>query len=88
MGNDGVFRAVIANRDPGVHNWLDTSGYLTGAMQGRWLECAGSPMPKVKKVRLEELSNYLPSDTAMVTPHERKEMIRNRVDAAQQRRLW
>src|SRR3546814_12449235 len=25
VDSDGVFRAVISARDPGVHNWLDTS---------------------------------------------------------------
>ena len=26
---DGVFRAVISARDPGVPNWLDTGGVIT-----------------------------------------------------------
>ncbi len=26
LDSDGVFRAVVAHRDPGVANWLDTAG--------------------------------------------------------------
>lgn len=88
LDNNGVFNAVISNRDPGVFNWLDTSGYLTGAMQGRWLECAGSPMPTVTKVKLAGVASYLPPETTLVSPEEREQMIRDRVAAAQQRRLW
>src|SRR5690606_11128897 len=52
LDSDGFFRAVISAKDPGVHNWLDTAGFASGAIQGRWLECSGAPIPDVQKVAL------------------------------------
>ena len=52
------------------------------------LQAAGSPMPVIKRVRLAELRNHLPTDTPVVTPKERVEQLRARVRAAQRRRRW
>ncbi|MDY0069844.1 MAG: hypothetical protein RBR91_08020 [Porticoccaceae bacterium] len=88
LDSDGYFRAVISAKDPGVHNWLDTAGFASGAIQGRWLECSGAPIPDVQKVALDEVKKHLPADTALVTPAEREDIIRARRAAFQQRRLW
>ena len=42
---DGSFRMVIAHRDPGVPNWLDTEGHAEGTMFWRFL------MPKGEVAR-------------------------------------
>lgn len=42
---DGSFRMVVAHRDPGVPNWLDTEGHTEGTMFWRFL------MPKGDVVR-------------------------------------
>jgi hypothetical protein len=34
---DGSFRIVVAHRDPGMPNWLDTSGHGEGGVVFRWL---------------------------------------------------
>ena len=34
---DGTFRMVLAHRDPGVPNWLDTRGLPHGTMFWRFL---------------------------------------------------
>lgn len=88
VDSDGVFRTVISAADPGVHNWLDTSGYSTGAIQGRWFEASEKPMPSIRKVKLTELEQYLPADTQRVTPTERAVALRNRRLAAQMRKIW
>ena len=49
---DGVLRIVVSAHDPGVPNWLDTAGYPTGVIQGRWMECTSKPVPTVRKVAL------------------------------------
>src|SRR3546814_7850823 len=54
VDSDGVFRAVISARDPGVHNWLDTSGYPRGAIQGRWVDTDDKPTPTIRKVKRSE----------------------------------
>ena len=86
--SDGKLRIVIANRDPGVANWLDTAGHAKGLIQGRWMECDSHPVPVVTKVKLGELKAHLPADTKMVTPEERQAIIRKRRAAYVQRPIW
>jgi hypothetical protein len=45
-------------------------------------------MATIKRVKLSELRNHLPSDTPVVTPAERAEELATRVRAAQRRRRW
>lgn len=85
---DGYFRAVISARDPGVPNWLDTSGYPRGAIQGRWFNTDERPTPTVHKVKLAEVRTSLPADTPSVSPAERDAAIRVRRIAAQMRTIW
>ena len=85
---DGVFRTVISARDPGVHNWLDTAGYRSGAIQGRWFGASATPNPTLRKVRLDQVAAELPADTVRVTPPERAIALRHRRLAAQKRVLW
>ncbi len=40
---DGSFRVVIAHRDPGVPNWLDTAGHREGVFFCRWLQADELP---------------------------------------------
>ncbi len=88
VDTDGVFRTVISARDPGVHNWLDTAGYRSGAVQGRWFGASATPNPTLRKVPFDELGTELPADTVRVSPAERAIALRNRRLAAQKRVLW
>jgi Protein of unknown function (DUF1214) len=88
LDGDGIFRAVISARDPGVHNWLDTAGYASGAIQGRWFEASEKPMPSIKKVKLADVAGHLPKDTKFVSREERALALRNRRLAAQMRIIW
>jgi hypothetical protein len=85
---DGVLRIVVSAQDPGVANWLDTAGYPTGLIQGRWADCDGTPTPTVRKLKLAEVRAALPADTATVTPEQRDRIVRDRRTALQQRPLW
>ncbi|MFM5931365.1 MAG: hypothetical protein ACKOPQ_10685 [Novosphingobium sp.] len=85
---DGKLRIVIANRDPGVPNWLDTAGYAKGLVQGRWMDCSSHPVPVVKKVKLSDLRQHLPADTGTVTPEQRQAIIRERRAAHAERPIW
>lgn len=85
---DGVFRTVISARDPGVHNWLDTSGYESGAIQGRWFEASEKPMPTLRKVKIGDVLSHLPESTRRVSRQERSEALRDRRLAAQMRIIW
>jgi hypothetical protein len=88
VDRDGVLRIVVAGKDPGVPNWLDTAGYPTGSIQGRWMECSSNPIPTVRKVPLVDIRKYLPTDTPTVTPSQREQALRDRRAQAQQRPLW
>lgn len=86
--SDGRLRIVIANRDPGVPNWLDTAGHLTGLIQGRWTECDSQPIPTITRIPLADLRQHLPPGTASVTPDQREASMRARRAAQLQRPLW
>lgn len=88
VDSDGRFRAVISQADPGVPNWLDTGGYDTGMIQGRWNQCSSAPVPNLTRVKLSELRQHLPADTPVVTPEQRDAALRQRRIGAQLRRRW
>jgi Protein of unknown function (DUF1214) len=88
IDRDGWFRAVVSARDPGVPNWLDTSGYPSGAIQGRWFDASSAPTPEVKKLKLADVRSALPQDTPAVTPAERDAAVRERRIKAQMRVVW
>jgi hypothetical protein len=85
---DGVLRIVVSARDPGVPNWLDTAGYPTGVIQGRWMECTSKPVPTVRKVALADVKKFLPGATSTISAQERDKQIRDRRMVLQQRPLW
>lgn len=75
---DGVFRAVVSHRDPGVANWLDTAGHRRGPMIARWVRAAAAPVPEARVVPLESLDTALPPGTARVSPAQRWAAIARR----------
>lgn len=85
---DGAFRAVLAHRDPGVANWLDTGGNLRGMLIGRWYRCSSQPLPRITKVKFDELDRQLPATATRVTAAEREEALRKRRIGSQLRRKW
>lgn len=88
IDSDGKFRAVIAAEDPGVPNWLDTNGYRTGTVVGRWYGCSDHPAPTLTRIKLADMSRHLPPDTPTVTCAERRETLLARSRGAQLRRRW
>lgn len=88
LDSDGKFRAVIASRDPGVPNWLDTGGYGEGVIQGRWNTCSSAPVPSARLVKLADLRSVLPADTPQLSAAERDRQLRDRRLGAQMRRKW
>ncbi len=53
---DGSVRLVVAGRNPGVDNWLDTTGHSCGTMCFRWVRAKAHPLPKTRVVKLSEIS--------------------------------
>ncbi|MBB4615430.1 hypothetical protein [Novosphingobium taihuense] len=85
---DGKFRAVICNVDPGVPNWLDTAGRFKGVVQGRWYQASSAPHPTIKRIKLSELRDHLPTGTPVVDEATRKERLLERFRGAQFRKKW
>jgi hypothetical protein len=75
---DGVFRGVIAHRDPGVPNWLDTTGHTEGTLAVRFLLAEGAAKPELRVVPFAEVREHLPTGTRTVSPTERGETLRRR----------
>ncbi len=69
---DGTITLVASPVDPGVHNWLDTSGLLAGTFQVRWqglpasVTSGESAVRKVEMVPLADLASHLPQGMRMV----------------------
>jgi hypothetical protein len=85
---DGVRRYVIAHRDPGVPNWVDTTGLPQGFLTFRWAYSelpAKLPAVKVTKVNHGEIRKHLPPGTRSVSAAERREAIRVRQMHVQRR---
>jgi hypothetical protein len=78
IDDDGVFRAVIAHRDPGVANWLDPAGHGTGPMIMRYVRAAAAPVPETRLVRLDALDVELPPSTPRVDAEARRRVIAER----------
>ena len=45
---DGHVRIVVARRDPGVPNWLDTAGHARGGLALRWVGADEIPEPRTQ----------------------------------------
>jgi hypothetical protein len=43
LAADGSFRIVVAHRDPGVPNWIETAGHREGLVFCRWLQADAMP---------------------------------------------
>lgn len=85
LDSDGMFRGVIAARDPGVANWLDTAGHSNGAMLLRCVRTETAPVPDSRIVKIDEVLASLPSGTTMTTPDERARVIESRRRAVHER---
>jgi hypothetical protein len=87
---DGAIRYVIAHRDPGVPNWLDTTGHPEGFMAPRWAYFEKPPpeqWPTIRatKVRCDEIRDHLAPGTRSVSEEERREQVRIRQRHVQRR---
>jgi hypothetical protein len=54
--DDGSVQIVIAHRDPGVGNWMDTAGHRRGTMCLRWIRADTHPEPTTRVVKVRDLA--------------------------------
>jgi hypothetical protein len=79
---DGRVRVVLAERDPGVPNWLDLDGHHRGMVAYRWVWSSDAPVPDTEVVGLEALRARLPAGHPVVDAAGRRAAI-----AARQRHV-
>lgn len=77
---DGCYRWVVAHRDPGVPNWVDTTGLEHGYLTMRWTYSTPPPKEewptlKVRKVAFDAISDAIPKSTRPVGRGERAQNI-------------
>jgi hypothetical protein len=78
VDGDGGFRAVVAHRDPGIANWLDTTGRRQGTVVFRNYRATSQPVPTTRKVKFSEISAAMPEGTRRLTPVEREAALKRR----------
>jgi hypothetical protein len=85
---DGAFRYVVAHRDPGIPNWVDTTGLPEGFLSFRWAyPTPPERMPETRVTRLafDRIRAQLPPGTRSVPAQERRETVRIRQAHVQRR---
>jgi hypothetical protein len=68
---DGKVRVVVAHRDPGVQNWLDTGGHPEGMFQYRFIWTRTRPEPSVRILPFDRVRDELPAETPAFSAKER-----------------
>lgn len=89
IDTDGMIRLVVARRDPGVWNWLDTGGQQRVFSILRWQRMrADGPalQASLRLTKIDRLREELPAATRWVEPTERAEQLATRI-AAYRRRI-
>ena len=88
--SDGKIRYVLAPTDPGVANWLDTSGHSRGGLFLRWIDPNNPALepskPEITIVPFEELSDHLPVDTSYISADARRSILKNRLKGYNRRK--
>jgi hypothetical protein len=89
---DGVLRFVVCEQNPGLANWLETTGHRRGYLQIRWQRTAreftAADGPTVDKVRFADLADRLPYyEHARVSPEQWRERIAARQRSVADRML-
>ena len=57
LSTDGRFRSVIAHRDPGVPNWLDTEGRPEGMVTHRWIDGSADAHVEARVVPIDDVAS-------------------------------
>ena len=76
---DGTYSFVIAARDPGAGNWLDTGGLLSGMVQARWqgAEPGAAAPSDIRDVKVLPVSEVVGRLTP-VSPEQRASQLADR----------
>lgn len=87
VDGDGRFRVVLAHRDPGTPNWIDTASRRRGMLVYRWVWARDNPQPSSRVMPLGHVRGELPADHPVVDAPARRSALRRRREAAWNRFL-
>lgn len=79
VDTDGNVRMIISQRDPGIANWLDSSGRSLGLLAGRWYRCDDAPRPTLRKIAFDRIDTELPADALRLSAEERQASVQRRL---------
>ena len=86
---DGSYTFVVAAKDPGVQNWIDTSGNTQGMLyvriQAPEVELAAAPVPATQLVDVAEVLASVPQDMPRFDADARAQQLRRRQEHARRR---
>jgi hypothetical protein len=85
LDDRGVFRCVIAHRDPGIANWIDTAGYTAGTISARFLRAERICEPTLRSMKFDDLDTAIPESTPRIDSAQRQEILARRRRAVWQR---
>ncbi len=80
LASDGQYWVVIANKNPGVPNWLDTEHHPEGMIFTRFQGVKEGPAYRVHHIKLNELQKLLPADTPKISNEQHNAELRRRQD--------
>jgi hypothetical protein len=75
---DGKIRMVMAHRDPGFHNWIDTCGFSKGELCNRNMLSSFATDIRTQVVKHDALAEAMPADSARVTAEQRTKQMMER----------
>jgi hypothetical protein len=81
---NGSYTFVIAAHDPGIQNWLDTTGLHEGSFFVRWQKlpqppgAADAAVREVKLIKLADLATVVPNGLQRVSAEQRKKQLADR----------
>jgi hypothetical protein len=78
---DGVVRVVVAHRDPGTANWIDTEERRRGLLVYRWVWARNNPVPHARVLPPGAVRAALPPDHPTVSPDARRAQLARRREA-------
>lgn len=61
---DGSVRIIVAHQNPGLPNWINTTGHSSGTMCFRWIRAQEHPQPHTRVVKLHELKRLAETSAA------------------------
>jgi hypothetical protein len=75
---DGQLRIVVAAVDPGVPNWIDTSGRPGGMLTYRLIGARTKPVPTAEVVSVANVREHLPADHPVIDAAARRDQLARR----------